>query len=80
MFMPERSRSPGQKRSLGLPGTLEMRYFLPLLGVIRGMSVQGCWWLRVRFSAAPTLATTPVITGKYALKSTAWQSLAHGSV
>jgi hypothetical protein len=40
MFMPEHSRSPGQKRPLGLPGTLEMRYFPPQLGVIRGMSAQ----------------------------------------
>jgi len=40
MFMPEHSRSPGQKRPLGLPGTLEMRYFPPQLGVIRGMSDQ----------------------------------------
>jgi hypothetical protein len=39
MFMPEHSRSPGQKRPLGLPGTLEMRYFPFQLGVIRGMSV-----------------------------------------
>ena len=40
MFMPEHSRSPGQKRPLGLPGTLEMRYFPPQPGVIRGMSAK----------------------------------------
>ena len=39
MFMPEHLRSPRRKRPLGLPGTLEMRYFPPQLGVIRGMSV-----------------------------------------
>jgi len=52
MLLPGQERWPRREHPLGLPGTLEMRYFPPQIGVIRGTSDESLH----RFSRLPASA------------------------